>query len=165
MMLPKDILLSTPVRKEACPTFGAPLIKRVLDNFVPDEFCPDPAPDVVLGPLDAEEEDPAEAREGSVTNFPCAAAPPVYTAPSASSVASIIGEGGAQPQLRKNGSSMLRKSYTSDDELDELSSPLASIFNDTFRSVSVPSKPSWISHGNGYQNAIRCELLRDVWFQ
>ncbi|GLT33113.1 hypothetical protein SLA2020_077260 [Shorea laevis] len=163
MMLPKDMLLSAPVRKEVCPTFGAPLIKRVLDNFVPDEFCSDPVPDVVLEALDVE--DPAEAREGSVTNFPCPAAPPVYTAPSASSVASIIGEGGAQPQLRKSGSSVLRKSYTSDDELDELSSPLASIFNDTFRSVSVPSKPSWISQGNGYQNAIRYELLRDVWFE
>lgn len=39
---------------KVCPAFGAPLIKRVLDNFVPDEFCPDPIPDVVLEALDSE---------------------------------------------------------------------------------------------------------------
>lgn len=39
---------------KVCPAFGAPLIKRVLDNFVPDEFCPDPVPDVVCEALDAE---------------------------------------------------------------------------------------------------------------
>ncbi|KDO55629.1 hypothetical protein CISIN_1g001323mg [Citrus sinensis] len=54
MMLPKDLLLSRSIRKEVCPTFGAPLIKRVLDNFCPDEFCPDPIPRVVLEALDSE---------------------------------------------------------------------------------------------------------------
>ncbi|KAK6280408.1 hypothetical protein POUND7_020675 [Theobroma cacao] len=161
MMLPKDMLLSRPIREEVCPTFGASLIKRVLDNYVPDEFCPDRVPDVVLEAL--ESEDPVEAREGSVTNFPCVASPPVYSAPSATSVASIIGEIGSQSQLRRSGSSVLRKSYTSDDELDELNSPLASIFIDGFRSSPIQSKPNWISKGNGYQNAIRYELLRDVW--
>lgn len=34
--------------------FGAPLIKRVLNNFVPDEFCPDPVPDAVLEALETE---------------------------------------------------------------------------------------------------------------
>ncbi|KAE8680878.1 hypothetical protein F3Y22_tig00111366pilonHSYRG00267 [Hibiscus syriacus] len=163
MMLPKDMLLSRPIREEVCPTFGPSLIKRVLDYFVPDEFCPDPVPDVVLEALEAE--DPAEAREGFVANFPYAASPPVYLPPSASSVASIIGEVGSQSQLRRSGSSVLRKSYTSDDELDELNSPLASIFIDGFRSSSVQSKPNWISKGNNYQNAIRYELLRDVWMK
>ena len=105
-------------------------------------------------------QDPVEAREGSVTNFPCVASPPVYSPPSATSVASIIG---SQSQLRRSGSSVLRKSYTSDDELDVLNSPLASIFIDGFQSSPVQSKPNWISKGNGYQNAIRYELLRDVW--
>ncbi|OMP05576.1 hypothetical protein COLO4_08741 [Corchorus olitorius] len=161
MMLPKDMLLNRSIREEVCPTFGATLIKRVLDNFVPDEFCPDPVPDDVLQAL--ETEDPVEAREGSITNFPCAASPPVYLPPSATSVAQIIGEVGSQSQLRRSGSSVVRKSYTSDDELDELNSPLASIFIDGFRSSPVQSKPNWISKGNGYQNAIRYELLRDVW--
>ncbi|XWS32656.1 hypothetical protein CRYUN_Cryun22dG0008700 [Craigia yunnanensis] len=163
MMLPKDMLLSRPIREEVCPTFGATLIKRVLDNFVPDEFCSDPVPDVVLEALEAE--DPVEAREGSVTNFPCVASPPVYSPPLATSVASIIGEVGSQSQPRRNGFSVLRKSYTSDDELDELNSPLASIFIDGFQSSPVQSKPNWISKGNGYQNAIRYELLRDVWMK
>ncbi|XVF13936.1 hypothetical protein REPUB_Repub09cG0012800 [Reevesia pubescens] len=161
MMLPKDMLLSRPIREEVCPTFGATLIKRVLDNFVPDDFCLDPVPDVVLKALEAE--DPVEAREGSITNFPCSASPPVYSPPSATSLASIIGEVGCQSQLRRSGSSVLRKSYTSDDELDELNSPLASIFIDGFRSSPAQSKPNWISKGNGYQNAIRYELLRGVW--
>ena len=39
---------------KVCPTFGAPLIRRVLDNFVPDEFCPDPIPGVVFEALDSE---------------------------------------------------------------------------------------------------------------
>ncbi|KAK8556917.1 hypothetical protein V6N13_064903 [Hibiscus sabdariffa] len=158
MMLPKDMLLSRPIREQVCPTFGPTLIKRVLDYFVPDEFCPDPVPDVVLEALEAE--DPAEAREGFVANFPYVASPPVYSPASASSVASIIGEVGSLSQLRRSGSSVLRKSYTSNDELDELTAPLASIFIDGFQ-----SKPNWISKGNGYQNAIRYELLRDVWMK
>lgn len=39
---------------KVCPTFVAPLIKRVLDNFVTDEFCPDPIPDIVLEALESE---------------------------------------------------------------------------------------------------------------
>lgn len=39
---------------KVCPIFGAPLIKRVLDYFTPDEFCPDPIPDVVLEALESE---------------------------------------------------------------------------------------------------------------
>ncbi|KAJ0054309.1 hypothetical protein Pint_02960 [Pistacia integerrima] len=161
MMLPKDMLLSRSVRKEVCPTFGVPLIKRVVDNFVPDEFCPDPIPKVVLEAL--ENQDSLEAGEESVTNFPCIAAPPLYVPPSVDSVSSVIGELGNQSQLRRSGSSVLRKSYTSDDELDELKSPLSSIFFDGSRSSPVPSRPSWISKGNNNENAVRFELLRDIW--
>ncbi|KAL5864464.1 hypothetical protein ACOSQ3_001978 [Xanthoceras sorbifolium] len=161
MMLPKDMLLSRSIRKEVCPAFGTPLIKRVLDNFVPDEFCPDPIPDVVLEALDSE--DPLEVGEESVTNFPCAAAPPLYTPPLAAAVAGIIGEIGSQSQLRRSRSSVVRKSYTSDDELDELNSPLSSIFIDGSRSSPVSRRPNWISKENNNQNAVRYELLRDIW--
>lgn len=58
---------------------------------------------------------------------------------------------------------MLRKSYTSDDELDELNSPLALIFTDGSRSSAVPTRLSWRSKENGNQNAVRYELLRNVW--
>ncbi|MFQ6620637.1 hypothetical protein Gotur_000069 [Gossypium turneri] len=161
MMLPKDMLLSKHIREEVCPTFAATLIKRVLDTFAPDEFCPDPVPNAVLEALEAE--DPVEARKGSITNFPCVASPPVYSPPSATSVASIIGEVGSKSQPRRSGSSVLRKSHTSDDELDELNSPLSSIFIDGFLSSPVQSKPNRISKGNSNQSAIRYKLLRDVW--
>nr|KJB11645.1 hypothetical protein B456_001G269300 [Gossypium raimondii] len=161
MMLPKDMLLSKHIREEVCPTFAATLIKRVLDTFAPDEFCPDPVPNAVLEALEAE--DPVEARKGSITNFPCVASPPVYSPPSATSVASIIGEVGSKSQLRRSGSSVLRKSHTSDDELDELNSPLSSIFIDGFLSSPFQSKPNRISKGNSNQSAIRYKLLRDVW--
>lgn len=39
---------------KVCPTFGASLIKRVLYNFVTDEFCPDPIPEAVFEALDDE---------------------------------------------------------------------------------------------------------------
>ncbi|PSR87496.1 Myosin-H heavy chain like [Actinidia chinensis var. chinensis] len=159
MMLPKDMLLSRSIRKEVCPTFGTPLIKRLLNNFVPDEFCPDPIPRVVLEALDIE--DPPEGMESSVTNFPCSAAPVVYLAPSAASVAGIIGDVRNQSQLRRSGSSVLKKSYTSDDELDELDSPLTAII-DSFQG-SPATKPSWISKDHGSRNTIRYGLLREVW--
>ncbi|KAG5527065.1 hypothetical protein RHGRI_028104 [Rhododendron griersonianum] len=56
-----------------CPTFGAPLIKRLLNNFAPDDFCPDPIPEAVLEALDIE--DPLEVEEGFVTDIPCLASP------------------------------------------------------------------------------------------
>ncbi|XP_002509546.2 uncharacterized protein LOC8271767 [Ricinus communis] len=159
MMLPKDMLLSRSIRKEVCPAFGTPLIKRVLDNFVSDEFCPDPIPDVVLEAL--ESEDPVDVEE-SVTSIPCIAAPPLYLPPAAASVGDTIGQSGNQSQLRRNGS-LLRKSYASDDELDELISPLASIFLDGSRSSPASSTLSWKSKEIGNQNPIRYELLREVW--
>lgn len=157
MMLPKDMLLSRSIRKEVCPTFGVPLIKRVLSYFVPDEFCPDRIPDAVLESLDSE--DSLEEGEDLVRNFPCSAAPTVYMPPQASSLCCIIGEIGKESQLRRSGSSVLRKSYTSDDELEELDSPLAAIINGFQGSTS----PNWKSKENGNQIGVRYQLLREVW--
>ncbi|XP_058227771.1 uncharacterized protein LOC131336113 [Rhododendron vialii] len=152
MMLPKDMLLSRSIRKEVCPTFGAPLIKRVLINFLPDEFCPDPIPDALLEALDSED----EAEEGSVPHFPCNAAPIVYLPPPLASVAGIIGQTGIKsPELRRNGSSVLKKSHTSDDELDELDSPLTAII-ETLKGPPTPKE-------HGSQNSVRYQLLREVW--
>ncbi|CAN0925299.1 hypothetical protein LINGRAHAP2_LOCUS34675 [Linum grandiflorum] len=153
MMLPKDLLLSRTVRKEVCPTFGTPLIKRILYSFVSDEFCPDPVPNVVLKAL--ESEDNTVREDGCVTTVPCVAASPVYIPPSSSSVAGTIGVYRTESQLGKSRSSVLRKSYTSDDELDELKSPLASIFPD-----STPG--AWKMKEEG-QNPIRYDLLKDIW--
>lgn len=165
MMLPKDMLLTNSIRKEVCPAFGAPLIKRVLDNFVPDEFCPDPVPDVVCEALDAEvnSKDHLESGNESVTSLPCIAAPIMYSPPSAASLQGTIGELGNQFKLRRSGSSLLKKSHTSDDELNDLDSPLTSILGNDFQDSSTPTKPNRVWKENGTRNAVRYQLLREVW--
>lgn len=45
---------STIVFLQVCPEISLPLVKRVLCNFSPDEFCPDPVPGAVLEALNAE---------------------------------------------------------------------------------------------------------------
>ncbi|GAB2278540.1 hypothetical protein Dimus_013217 [Dionaea muscipula] len=158
MMLPKDMLLCSTIRKEVCPTFGAPLIRRVLDNFVPDEFCPDPVPLDVFQALDSE--DAHEDPEGwPITNVPCVAPAAVYSPPSASSLACIVGDIGTQSQLRRSGSSLLKKSITSDDELEELNS----IFVDSPPMSPPKARPAQQPKGTDTDNAVRYQLLREVW--
>jgi hypothetical protein len=95
-------------------------------------------------------------------NFPCTAAPIVYSPPPVTCVASIIGEIGSKSQLRRNKSSVVRKSYTSDDELNELKSPLSSIFfGDS--SYSVVTKLNSKSREIRSESPVRYDLLRDVW--
>ncbi|MFS8017503.1 putative NT-type C2 domain-containing protein [Helianthus anomalus] len=160
MMLPKDMLLSNTIRSEVCPTFGVPLIKRIVDNFTPDEFCPDPLPEVVLEALDSE--DLLESGEDCVMSLPCVAAPIVYHPPSASLIGCILGDDGSPARLSRSGSSILRKSNTSDDELDELESPLTSIV-DSSQAVAASVKPVWsLKNVDGCSND-RYRLLRDVW--
>jgi hypothetical protein len=54
LMLPKDMLLEKSIRKEVCPSIGLQLVTRILCNFTPDEFCPDPVPSRVLEELNSE---------------------------------------------------------------------------------------------------------------
>ncbi|XP_042494370.1 uncharacterized protein LOC122073803 [Macadamia integrifolia] len=161
MMLPKDMLLNSDIRKEVYPTFGAPLIRRVLNSFVPDEFCPDPIPEALFETLDSE--DALDVEEQSLKSFPCTATPIVYSPPSATSLAGFIGELGSQSQLRRSVSSVLRKSYTSDDELDELDSPLASIISDSFRGSTSSTVTGLKQNKNGGHTVVRYQLLREVW--
>ncbi|XP_008783793.2 uncharacterized protein LOC103702930 [Phoenix dactylifera] len=155
LMLPKDMLLEKSIREEVCPTFSASMIKRILDSFLPDEFCPDPIPDAVLKALDSE--DPLESDEERIRNAPCNASPIIYSPPSVASVESIIGDVQSAPLLRRSGSSVVRKCHTSDDELDEVDSPLASILID--KSSAPAAKPK----EHSYANAVRYQLLREVW--
>ncbi|KAG7978870.1 hypothetical protein I3843_05G103100 [Carya illinoinensis] len=159
MMLPFELLADRSTRKEVCPKFGGSLIKRVLINFVPDEFCPDPIPEAVLKALDSE--DHLEADEFSITSFPCTAAPTVYQPPPPASLISIIGEIGNQSMT--SGSSVLRKSYTSDDELDELDSPMTSIVMDNFRVSPTLEKPNLMPKRGGGRKVVRYKLLREEW--
>ncbi|XP_057766915.1 uncharacterized protein LOC130987407 [Salvia miltiorrhiza] len=103
MMLPKDMLLTPSIRKEVCPTFGLALLMRILDSFVPDEFCPDPVPAALLQALSSQ-----DLGEDAIVNLPCEAAAIVYEPPS---VVTVVG-----------GLSKLNTS--DDDELDQLDSPL-----------------------------------------
>lgn len=58
---------------------------------------------------------------------------------------------------------MLKKSYTSDDELDQLDTPLASIILDKNRVSPSSTPPNWMSDGRGGRRVVRYELLREVW--
>ncbi|KAF2286516.1 hypothetical protein GH714_017482 [Hevea brasiliensis] len=90
MMLPFEMLADRSTRKEVCPIFGAPIIERVLNNFVPDEFNPDPIPEAIFNSLDSE--DLAEDGKESIS-FPCMATSTIYSPPPAASLTNIIGEG------------------------------------------------------------------------
>lgn len=160
MMLPCEMLADNYTRKEVCPTFGAPLIKRVLNNFVPDEFNPDPISPSVFEALDSE--GPCEDEEGSLTSFPCMATPTVYSPAPAASLSGIVGEVGNQA-LQRSGSAVLRKSYTSDDELDELDPSITSIIADNSHPSPLSAAPNWMPKGQGGRKVIRYKLLREVW--
>lgn len=154
LMLPKDMLSQKSIRKEVCPTFTASMIKRILTMFSPDEFCPDPIPDEVLEALEAE--DPLETNEEGIKDFPCNASPAIYRPPSADLIENIIGNVRRTSSLQRSGSSIIRKCHTSDDELDELDSPLSSIL------LEKPT-PCAEQKMKGNASAIRYQLLRDVW--
>lgn len=160
MLLPKDMLLSRTIRKEVCPTFGPIIIRRVLNVFVPDEFCPDPIHEVVLEALNSE--DPFDAEEDSVMSYPCTAAPIAYKPPSAASVDGLLGDLSRHSQLRRSRSSVLKKSYTSDDELDQLDLNFI-ISEGIATSPLVKSNRISEASGDGNGNAVRYQLLREVW--
>lgn len=105
-----------------------------------------------------------DEKESSVNNFPCIAAPIVYSPPPATTIASIVGEIGSESQLRRSRSSVVRKSYTSDDELNELNSPLSSIlFSDPSFSPVSSTKPNLRWKESRNESSVRYELLRNVW--
>ncbi|XP_041028532.1 uncharacterized protein LOC121268364 isoform X2 [Juglans microcarpa x Juglans regia] len=164
LMLPKDMLMDPPVREEVCPSISLPLIKRILCNFTPDEFCPDPVPGAVLEALNAESIVHRRLSGDSARSFPYTAAPLIYNPPSSAEVAEKVAEAGERPPLARSASAVQRKGYKSDEELEELDSPLTSIIE------KLPSSPTITANGNGKQehtdyastNA-RYELLREVW--
>ncbi|KAK4838180.1 hypothetical protein QYF36_011682 [Acer negundo] len=143
LMLPKDMLLDRSVRKEVCPSIGLPLIKRILCNFTPDEFCPDAVPGDILEALNAESFVERRISGDLARGFPFTAAPVVYNPPSTSDVAEQVAEAGRRSQLVKNVSAIQRKGYTSDEELEELDSPLTSIIE------KLPTSPAIIASENG----------------
>ncbi|XP_055804958.1 uncharacterized protein LOC129873798 [Solanum dulcamara] len=151
MMLPFEVLIDASTRKEVCPIFSPALIKRVLANFVPDEFRPNPIPKNVVETLDSEDV-PGEYH----TSFPCTTTWTVYTSPPALSLTTFIERVGNQVP-KSTGSSVLKKTYTSDVELDELDSPFTSFLADSFKDYPNLAKPA--------RNVVRYQLLREAWKQ
>lgn len=151
MMLPFEVLIDASTRNEVCPIFSPALIKRVLANFVPDEFRPNPIPKNVVETLDSDDV-PGEHH----TNFPCTTTWTAYTPPPALSLTTFIEKVGNQAP-KSTGSSVLKKTYTSDVELDELDSPFTSFLADSFKDHPNLAKPA--------RNVVRYQLLRETWKQ
>lgn len=108
------------------------------------------------------QDDAVDTPEEPVSTVPCTASPTSYLPPSVRSIITFLGETGNQ-SLQRSGSSVLKKSYTSDDELDELDSPLTSIVADRFRGSPNLAKLNLVSKGKGDRNIVRYQLLRQVW--
>ncbi|XP_027350093.1 uncharacterized protein LOC113861464 isoform X2 [Abrus precatorius] len=165
LMLPKDMLIDTKIRQEVCPSISLSLIIRVLCNFTPDEFCPDPVPGAVLEALNGETIVERRLSAESIRSFPYVAAPVVYTPPSSANVAEKVAEAGGKSHLGRNVSAVQRRGYTSDEELEELDSPLTSIVD------KMPSSPTISDNGKGNHKEqgnppitnARYQLLREVW--
>ncbi|XLS61008.1 hypothetical protein HN51_015236 [Arachis hypogaea] len=162
-MLPKDMLMDKQVRREVCPSITLSLIIRVLCNFTPDEFCPDPVPGIVLENLHEEFMAERKLSPESARSFPYAAAPVFYVPPSSANVAEKVAEAGGKSHLERNASAVQKRGYTSDEELEELDSPLTSIID------KMPSSPTVTAKGEGHHNEqgsitnVRYQLLREVW--
>ncbi|CAH8361200.1 unnamed protein product [Eruca vesicaria subsp. sativa] len=143
LMLPKDMLIDLSIR---------------------EEFCPDHVPGSVLEELNAES---ISEQKLSGVSFPYAASPISYIPPSSTNVAEKIAEvGGDVSRMSRNASMIQRKGYTSDEELDELDSPLTFVIEKVSASLSsghtgkVKQKDEQV--GEVVAN-VRYELLREVW--
>ena len=103
-----------------------------------------------------------------ISTFPCIAAPVVYRAPSTSDAAEKVADIGGGTKLDRKASMVQRRGYTSDDDLDDLDSPLASLYD---KSAAPPSPCSnGAAHFGTRQQGdpasmanVRYELLREVW--
>ncbi|XP_047152141.1 uncharacterized protein LOC124823877 isoform X2 [Vigna umbellata] len=165
LMLPKDMLIDRKIRQEVCPSFSLSLVIRILCNFTPDEFCPDFVPGTVLEALNAETIIERRLSSEAGRSFPYVAAPVLYKPPSSGNVAEKVAEAGGKSHLGRNVSDVQRRGYTSDEELEELDSPLTSIID------KLPSSPSATHNGKGSHKEqgghpttnSRYQLLREVW--
>ncbi|CAL9245989.1 unnamed protein product [Arabidopsis halleri] len=163
LMLPKDMLMDRSTREEVCPSISLALIKRILCNFTPDEFCPDDVPGAVLEELNNER---ISEQKLSGVSFPYAASPVSYTPPSSLNVAEKVPEVGDISRISRNVSMIQRKGYTSDEELEELDSPLTSIIeNVSLSPISVQSRnvKQETEHIGAVVANARYELLREAW--
>eukprot|EP00268_Persea_americana_P042813 TRINITY_DN4288_c0_g1_i1.p1 TRINITY_DN4288_c0_g1~~TRINITY_DN4288_c0_g1_i1.p1 ORF type:complete len:822 (+),score=204.43 TRINITY_DN4288_c0_g1_i1:453-2918(+) len=157
LMLPKDMLIDRSIRKEVCPSLGLSLIKRILCNFTPDEFCPDPVPGSLLEVLNSESLLECRQSDGElIDSFPVCAAPTVYCPPSLADVVDKVADIGGQAELGRNVSIVERKGYKSDEELDDLESPLTSV---------IDKMPPTSTTGNGRRKELACDSGESVRYE
>lgn len=163
LMLPKDMLLERTIRKEVCPSIGLPLLTRILCNFMVDEFCPDPVPGFVLEELNFEAlSTPRQSKDRHQNNnFPRNASPVKYSPPTLADLAEKVAEVGKKSSNLEGTTSMVqRKGYMSDEDLDDLDDPLASIIDRT-PPVSPAVAGDQTTHNSW--SSLRYKLLREVW--
>lgn len=101
-----------------------------------------------------------------ISTFPVTAAPVVYYPPSVEDVAAKVADTGCgnAESLDRSTSMVQRSGYTSDDDLDDLESPLASLYDRS----APPSPCNGIAHFSTRQGETsianaRYDLLREVW--
>ncbi|GMH20127.1 hypothetical protein Nepgr_021968 [Nepenthes gracilis] len=153
LMLPKDMLFDRYIRKEVCPSINLPLVKRILCNFSPDEFCPDTVPGEVLEALNAESIVERRLSGDSAGGFPYSAAAVTYSPPSSDAVADKVTEARAKSSPRKSTAPVTeRNGYTSDEDLEDLDSSLTSIVDSNGVQSLQPK-----------DQIERYKLLREVW--
>lgn len=90
-----------------------------------------------------------------MNTFPRSAAGVVYTPPSPAEVAEKVAEIGGRAELERKASIVQKKGYTSDDDLDDLDSPLRSIVDKRQAGVEIQRENTGLN--------ARYKLLRDVW--
>lgn len=103
----------------------------------------------------------SDSCEDMMTSFPCAATATKYSPPPAA-LLTCVGEVGRQV-LKSSRLSTLRKSYSSDEELDELDSPLTTIIPDSYQNNCALARLSLMPKEKGGRNVIRYHLLRKIW--
>lgn len=94
LMLPKEMLVDSSTRDEVCPSIGLSLIKRILCNFTPDEFCPYPVPGSVLEELNMQSITESRTSSGgeATRNFPRQVDPVQYCLPSSAQLTDMVAE-------------------------------------------------------------------------
>ncbi|CAN8257000.1 unnamed protein product [Cochlearia groenlandica] len=93
LMLPKEMLVDSSTRDEVCPSIGLSLVKRIVCNFTPDEFCPYPVPGTVLEELNAQSMIESRSSSEDVTrSFPRQVNPVQYCLPSCAHLTDMVAE-------------------------------------------------------------------------
>uniref|UniRef100_A0A1J3DN66 Dilute domain-containing protein n=1 Tax=Noccaea caerulescens TaxID=107243 RepID=A0A1J3DN66_NOCCA len=120
LMLPKEMLVDSFIRDEVCPSIGLSLIKRIVCNFTPDEFCPYPVPGTVLEELNAQSILESRSSSGDATrSFPRQVHPVQYCLPICAHLTDMVAEFSDKLKV----SITHNKGYTNNEEVETSRSP------------------------------------------